>query len=776
MGRGSWFDRITRIAIGLVVAVAVWSMPADAQQTGGITGVVTSGATGQALGGVAVFLEGSSRRVLTNASGRFLVSSVSPGIHVVVAERIGLASVHQEVTVVSGATAQLDLTMDASPINISQVVVTASRTAQDRSQVPASVGVIDGSVLGATKPTHPSEVMGRVAGVYVNTTGGEGHMTAIRQPLTTSPVYLYLEDGVPTRSTGFFNHNALYEVNIPQASRIEVVKGPGNALYGSDAIGGVINVGTQAPTETRSGEFSAEGGENGYARFLGTVSGRVGENAFRADLNVTSTDGWRSGTAFDRQSGTVRWDRVFGNGTYLKTVATFSNIEQETAGTSALSRDDFENDPTANYTPISFREVQAFRLSTAIEKQVGAGVLSVTPFFRYNTMDLLPNWSLTFDPAIWETQNTSYGMQAKYEFDLPGRSGTVITGVDLDYSPGNRFEQSIVATREGPVFTSFVDGSALYDYDVTFKQFAPYVQTMWEATERLSISVGLRSDFLGYDYSNKLGALQSGPHRRPDDVSPTFSRVSPKVGATFNVNEAFGVFGAYNEAFRAPSEGQLFRQGGAENTIELNPVKAKSLEFGVRGVVANRFSYEVSAYRMKKEDDILNFDTPTGNRETLNAGETLHRGIELAIGTELFAGLELDVAYSIAKHTYEEWMPRPTLDLSGNQMEFAPNEVGNVVLGYALPWLTDANVSLEWSRIGSYFEDASNENEYEGHDLLHLKALLPLTRGISVFTRVHNLTDRRYAERASFNAFRGEELAPGLPRTFYTGFKITGGF
>ena len=54
----------------------------------------------------------------------------------------------------------------------------------------------------------------------MNVTGGEGHQTVIRQPLTRGPVYLFLEDGVPTRSTGFFNHNALYEINLPAAEGI----------------------------------------------------------------------------------------------------------------------------------------------------------------------------------------------------------------------------------------------------------------------------------------------------------------------------------------------------------------------------------------------------------------------------------------------------------------------------------------------------------------------------------------------------------------------------
>jgi outer membrane receptor protein involved in Fe transport len=78
--------------------------------------------------------------------------------------------------------------------------------------------------------------------VYVSQLSGEGHSMAIRQPISTKPLYLYLEDGIPTRATGFFNHNALYEVNIPQSGGIEVLKGPGTASYGSDAIGGVVNV------------------------------------------------------------------------------------------------------------------------------------------------------------------------------------------------------------------------------------------------------------------------------------------------------------------------------------------------------------------------------------------------------------------------------------------------------------------------------------------------------------------------------------------------------
>jgi len=765
-----------RLAVLTATLIVTATLPASAQTGGVIVGAVTESSSGAVVSDAVVFLEGTSRQAITSEEGRFVFSEVAGGSYVVVVERIGLESTRRAVDVTPGTTVRLTIEMADSPITMSRIVVTASRDARDRSTVPAAIGVVDRSDLENTTPSHPSDVMGRMAGVWVNTTGGEGHMTAIRQPLTTNPVYLYLEDGVPTRSTGFFNHNALYEINVPQAERIEVMKGPGNALYGSDAIGGVINVQTRRPTDASEGRVTVEGGGHGYRRILGRASGTFGGNGLSATLNVTDTEGWRSGTAFERQSGTLRWDRSTESGWYLKGIASFSNIDQQTAGSSALPRELFETAPTTNLTPISFREVGAVRLSLAMERRLGNGSLSLTPFYRFNSMDILPNWSLTFDPAIWETQNHSVGLLAKYAF-LPMSSLRVTTGVDLDMSPGEHFETAIDPTRTDGVFTDYEDAQDIYDYDVTYRQVAPYLQTAFTPTPTVTVTAGVRGDFMEYDYQNHLDVVQTGPHRRPDDATPGFSRISPKFGVTFAPTRALSVFGAYREGFRAPSEGQLFRQGTSVNTVDLEPVKVQSVEAGVRGLLLNRFSYEVSTYRMEKTDDILRFDRPDGNRETQNAGETLHRGIEAQIGVELVSGLQLDVAYSWAKHTYELWRPNAETNFSGNEMEFAPNEIGNVVLSYSIPGLPDSNVSLEWKRLGPYWEDAANTQEYEGHDLLDARLNLPLgTSGVMLFARLQNLTDERYAERASFNAFRGEELAPGLPRTLYAGLKVTGGF
>ncbi|MHA4801728.1 TonB-dependent receptor, partial [Enterococcus faecium] len=69
----------------------------------------------------------------------------------------------------------------------------------------------------------------------------EQHGMAIRQPMGTSAYYLYMEDGVPIRPLGIFNHNALLEINQFAISSMEVVKGPVSSIYGPEAVGGAIN-------------------------------------------------------------------------------------------------------------------------------------------------------------------------------------------------------------------------------------------------------------------------------------------------------------------------------------------------------------------------------------------------------------------------------------------------------------------------------------------------------------------------------------------------------
>lgn len=759
------------LIIAAALGAAELAPSTAAAQSGAVTGRVVEAETGRPLGDVQIFLQGTTRGAVTDADGRYRIGGVPAGRRVVVAERIGYRAVRRPVQIDAGDSLALDFELGEEALPMSEIVVAISGEAQDLRHVAATVGVVGGREISEIVPSHPSEVMGRIPGVWVNVTGGEGHMTAIRQPKTTNPVYLYLEDGVPTRSTGFFNHNALYEVNLPQADRIEVLKGPSSALYGSDAIGGVIDVGTSAPPREPSLTGTLEGGEHGWGRLLASAGTTTGPNGYRGDLNVTRSDGWRDGTGYDRWSGTMRYDRTFADGSLLKTVVAYSAIDQQTAGSSAISLEDFQATPEINYTPISYRNVRAFRASAAWEKVSDRTLVSVTPFARVNSMEILPNWSLTFDPAIWDTGHNSLGLLARVRRDFDPLATRLIGGVDVDWSPGYHDEWAIAPVREGKIFTRFERGESIYEYDVTFTGISPYLQAEVAPVEPLHVTAGLRFDALGYDYDNQLDVVTEGRHRRPPSTDVSYTHLSPKLGATWAFGESGTVFAAYSHGFRAPSEGQLFRQGQAVNTVDLDPVKADQMEVGARVHPGGPVAFEASVYRLQKTDDVLSFTNPDGSTETVNAGETLHRGVELAVGVRLPADLRFDFDWSYAKHTYEEWTPRDGVDLSGNEMEDAPRTIGNAVLAWSPAVAPGASVSLEWVRIGSYWMDADNTHEYDGHDLLNLRARMPIGRFVA-FARLMNAADERYAESAGFNVFRGEEFAPGAPRTLFAGVQI----
>jgi outer membrane receptor protein involved in Fe transport len=737
-------------------------------QVGSIRGQVVEAGTGVMLSGAVIHLEGISSSALSGAAGRFQLTGIPAGTYTLVAEHLGHATIRQSVTIRAGEAAAVSLTLEVSAIPITDIIVTANREAQRRVETPVAIGVVDGRTLRSRMPNHPAEVLNSIAGVMVRVTNGEGHMTAIRHPITTDPVYLYLEDGIPTRSTGFFNHNALYEVNLPQADRIEVSKGPATALYGSDAIGGVVNVSTRAPSRDPEASLSLDGGRYGWARLLLTGSNTFGGSGVRADLNLTRTDGWRDSTAYARQSGTLRWDQQVGATRSLKTVATFSHIDQQSEA-SSISESDYHGNPEMNYSPFATRQVKAFRLSTAFTQLGERYSLDVTPYVRYDWMRLIPNWTVTYDPSDYTTQNRSLGMLFKYRRDFEPMRARLIVGADFDVSPGSQVERQTAASRPAgsPVFGMSYTGTTLYDYDVTYHGVSEYVQLEASPIRALRLSVGLRADQSGYNYTNNLTPLETGRWKRPADTKVSYTHLSPKLGATLELAPELNLFLGYRHGFRAPSQGQLFRQGSALATVDLEPVKVDSYEAGVRGNLAQRFDYDVSLYDMVKKDDILGYTFPDGHSEAQNAGRTTHRGVEASVGAQILPAVRGDVAYSYSKHTYADWKTTASVDLSGKELVSAPRHVGNASLTLAPASWRGARIIGDMELLGSYWEDQANTHEYGGYTLYHLRASSPEYRGVVISMRLLNLLDERYSTLSSFTQAQGEQFAPGQGRRLY---------
>ncbi|WP_114968129.1 TonB-dependent receptor [Rhodoferax ferrireducens] len=679
------------------------------------------------------------------------------------------------------------------PSALNVVTITGSREKTLLLQTPASVGVISAQDIQRTGPMHPQQILGQVPGVAIAVTNGEGHSTAIRQPFTTSPLYLYLEDGIPIRATGFFNHNALYEVNLAQAGGIEVVKGPGSALYGSDAIGGTVNILTKLPSSKPGLSVSGEAGSFGWRRLLVDGTTATGaDGAVRAAVNLTHTDGWRDQTAYDRQSASFRHDQALADGAVLKTILGYTKIDQQTGANTALSYNDYLNNPTKNNLSIAYRKVDALRLSTQYERELGAALLTITPYVRRNAMDLNGSYNLSSDPRIEKADVTSIGVMTKWRQDFSGAlKARLIVGLDLERSPGSRTEDSLSLTSTGAgadrFYTGYTVGNRIYDYDVTFKSASAYAQGELSPLPALRVSAGLRFDSLGYDMTNNIAAstTRAGTTARyygqTASASVDYSHLSPKLAATFALSPASSVYTSYNHGFRAPSEGQLFRAGSgtltdaatrAQLALALKPVKANQFEVGWRGAVAG-WSYDLAVYQLVKKDDLVSQrDLATNVSTSVNAGKTEHQGIELALGKALNPQWRLDTALSYARHRYVDWVTA-SANFSGNEMETAPRVMSNT----RISWTPRAGTlaQLEWVRLGDYWLEASNSaayGKYPGHDVFNLRFSQSVGQGVNVFARLMNLTDRRYADSASVSSST-PVFSPAMPRALYAGLEAT---
>jgi outer membrane receptor protein involved in Fe transport len=669
------------------------------------------------------------------------------------------------------------------------VTVTGSREETLLSETPSAVGIIAREAIAFTRPSHPQQILGQIPGVALAVTNGEGHTTAIRQGFTTSPMYLFLEDGIPVRATGNFNHNALYELNMPSAGGVEVVRGIGPALYGSDAIGGIVNVLSRLPTSAAGADLSIEGGSFGWGRVLGGIdSGRIGSNAVRADINLTHTDGWREKTAYDRQSLNLRWDHEADPYTVIKTIMGMTKIDQQTGANSALPYDLYMDNPTINLRSPAYRKVDAFRLSSAIEKELGQGQqLTITPYFRDNRMDLNGSYNFSSSARIENTAVQSFGLMTKFRKNFDDRMRTrFIAGLDIDHSPSERREDSITLSSTGAglykQYTGYTIGNRIYDYKVVYESVAPYAQLETSPVAKLRLVAGLRYDYARFALDNRLGGggVVNGLYQ-VNDTTVDFARLSPKLGMTWALTSTAHIFASYNQGFRSPSESQLFRSGGtvgangiaqAEAALALKPILADQFEVGLRDT-AQDWSYEVVAYVLNKKNDLLGRKDDTDAVVQTNNGTTQHKGIELGLGRPVSSSLRVDLAASYAKHRYVDWAGTTSggtdYNYSGNEIESSPRLMGNMRLTWRPSIQTEAQ--LEWVKLGSYYLDAANAyGKYAGHNLFNVRLSHRLDQRWLLFARIANLMDKRFADSASATS-SGALYSPGLPRAVYLGME-----
>ena len=657
---------------------------------------------------------------------------------------------------------------------LDEVIVTATREAQQVQDFPGSISVVGGADIALVGSTHHSETINRAAGAMIQRNSGEESLTAIRSPVLAGPgscgVFLFLENSVPIRPTGFCNVNELFEVNTEQASSIEVLRGPAGVVYGSGAMHGAVNVMQYTPEALPERSVALEAGPDQFYRGKLALSHTGEATDIGGVMFATHDGGWRDDSGLEEQKLNVGMThRLDGATVGLNLAAT--NLNQETAGF-IQGQDAYKDEAIAksNPNPEAFRDAYAVRLTGEYRRALSDAVdLAVRPYARHSRMDFLQHFLV--GKPLEENGQDSIGVLTAFTIDAFSDS-TFRTGLDLELAEGFLKEtQSGPSTDGAPAANAIRPAGKHYDYEVQSSVAALYGQLETPFATRWVATVGARAEYVQYEYDNRMidgntrddgttcgatGCLYARPADREDD----FTNLTSRIGLTYALTEQHMLYAAAARAYRAPDTSELYRLQRQQSIADLDPEQLDSAEIGARGAFGP-FGYSVAGFMMTKDNVIFR----DANGFNVSNGTTDHEGVEYEMSWTPVETLSLELAGTYARHTYDfnavEGTERIT---AGRDVDTAPRHINTARINWR--FLPAANAELEWIGIGSYFVDASNEHEYEGHDLLNLRVGWSFGQNWITTLRLNNLTDEPYADRADF-AFGNYRYFPGRGRTLF---------
>ncbi len=669
----------------------------------------------------------------------------------------------------------------AEPVTVlDETVVSGSREATPLAATPAAIDKLDDRAPAAIKATSIPQAVNLLPGVYMADLGNEQHSMSIRQPITTNAVYQYLEDGVPIRPVGIFNHNALNEINLTGAGEVEVLKGPASSLYGSNAVGGAVNFLTRAPSATPEALLSWQQSSEGYQRVDTGASDSFGDLGLRfAHYSARLRDSWRQYNEMDKDSITLRGDYAPSSQSLLKLVYSYNNLYTQTPG--SLNESDYQTRPFISYQTFTYRRDQSNRLSATLDREHANGLTTVTLYARDNQHGQNPGYSIrscTISPAcptgyvgnINENSYSSLGFELRRRQDFALLDSRLIAGLTYDRSPNSYVEDKIDVTRDANgVYTGYTLSTRKRDYDVLLQNPSAYLQYELSPARPVRVVLGARYDTIGYDFTNNL---TPGNSTGAPNETRTFSHVSPKIGATWVLTPAASVYANYSQGFTPPEVTSLYATLAVP---DLQPATFDNYELGLRSAFdGGKGKINLALYRLDGKDEIVSYNIAVGNSEPRNAGRTRHTGVELGARYAIAAKWETRLATAFARHEYPDYDASPALSYDRKTIKGSPENMSSAELSWRP--LAAARITLEAQHLSEYWMNDANSVRYPGHTLLNLRAAWTVGAW-EAWLKLMNIADAHYSTSASssysgtgvYNPDTQNSYTPGDPRTLWVG-------
>jgi vitamin B12 transporter len=625
------------------------------------------------------------------------------------------------------------------PTKLPDLVVTATRISQPISQIGTTVTVIHSQQIQDQKIQQTSDALREVPGVEVTQSGGPGSITDVSIRGSSTSEVLTLLDGVEVNSGGSGSFD-FANLTTDNTSRIEVIRGAGGSLYGSSAIGGIINQITEEGRGAPKFSLLSDGGNWATERQVATASGATGRLGYSGSVSYYSTQGFQPENGqYDNLSLTSRVDYHLTDNTTLRAFARYTFAD--------VGLPEFSNtDPGAPLDPTAHQrtefmlykgEADSHLTDKLLVRMFGSFVRDEIRINKVPSPGLPNSESDDIPDEIWGTN-----LEAIYTW-FPGLD--TLAGFDFKY----RWE------RDGSSSTFPGSPPSTTVFAVDREEYAGYLQQQGRFfNDHLVVTGGFRVD----------GNSQFGK-----EVSPAWSIALPfdKYGLILRGN--------YSEGFQAPTFDELYFPGfGNPN---LGPTTSSEWDGGIEKRFGELASITTTYFSRRIHDLIVDIPcTPTPGScefgiEPQNIGRADMQGVEVVPSLYPFKGFSLSGNFTALDSTH-----RPLI--TGLQPVRVPKHSASAVAEYKTHDLfrrgDQFTTALFYQFVGDR-EDLQTQPPFgtENHGSYQLfnltlsyrlgNAIVPYMSQEEAFVRIQNLFDRNYSQAFGF---------PAPPINFEAGLKI----
>ncbi len=622
--------------------------------------------------------------------------------------KAGLLSAVAWSVLANGAAAQIEVVPDDAAEDEEVITVTGSLTPRPAKELGSAISILDDTFIEATQNIIVSDILRTVPGLAVNRTGPQGTLTQVRIRGAEGNQTLVFIDGVEAANPVFgeFNFANLVSADI---ERIEVIRGPQSALYGSEAIGGVISVITKAPKPGLNGEVELEGGSFGTYRGFAALGGGTEVFGLRGAVQYYDTNGVSTsptGTeddGFDNLTASLKGVFSPSNRLTVESVVRYSDSEVET-----------------DMQEFAFGTVQD--AATTSESEDLIAKIDATGA-------LVGDWLMgRAYVAYTDTEVTNFD-----------------DGAETSFSRGDRLDLGVRLTAEKTFGLTEHSLTAAVEYEeVEFEninqsqsdeQTSIVGEYNFGYDNRAFLSFAVRQDFNG-EFQDATTYRASG------------AWLLPRWGTRFHASWGEGITDpTFNERFG-------FNPDTFIGNPDLVPERSTGWDIGIeQAFFGGRAVIDITYFNANLEDEISSsftlIDGQFISSPINNPGESERQGVEVVFTADLYEGLSLTGQYTYLDATGADGLVevrRPEHVASANLFYTGLENRLSVNLG------VDYNGEQEDLFFGFSDPNFTPRRTLDAYTLVRLAVSYQASQYVQLFARGENIFDEEYEEVLGFNA------------------------